>query len=257
MKTRNKSIALVDYLQKRNFENSFIPNIEDCEVAILDPVSLISESDWRRFEEDVDVINRIYSQLFDDVVISKKKLVCFWPLSEQFGSDWFDLSTMCSLKDCELEVYKSAFFDVDGYGFNRDTLCAWKRFVYFLLESLLDDIKLNDDLEEIATLTLGRDSIVLFKLGEEGQTRFTYAICSGTDKNGQEEGRRLTSIENLLPEFDSFQNMLVELMNKKDLSSYQTNFIDPHLEKMFYRVMSTKIRAKNVVESWLETYSLN
>ncbi len=257
MNSKNKSIVLVDQLLDAKSEMPSVLNMQTCEVVTLDPVRLFSESDWTRFEEDIDVLNKIYSHVFDQVVIANKKLVCFWPLSEQFGSEWIELASLCRASDHQLEVYKSGFFEEDNYGFSGGMLCAWKRFVYFLIESLLEDIGLNQGLEEIATLTSGRDSIVLFKLDQEEGTRYTFALSLGSQEVASDGGLKLAATENSLPEFDSFQEMLVNLADHRDLGPYQARFSDPGLEKVYFNILAKKSGAKNLIEAWIETYSLN
>ena len=257
MNLRNKSITLVDQLLQKKSEMSSVLNMQDCEVVTLDPIRLFSESDWTRFEEDIDVINKIYSYLFDEVVIANKKLVCFWPLSEQFGSEWVELSYLCKANGYGLEIYKSKFFDRDNYGFSEETLRAWKRFVFFLVECLLEDLELNEDLEEIAVLTSGRDSIVLFKLEQNGETRYTFALNSILVTFAQAHELKLPLIGNFLPDFKSFQEMLVKLFEENDLSRYQAKFSDPQLEKAYFTVLAKKDGTKNLIESWIVTYSLN
>lgn len=257
MNLRNKSVTLVDQLLDTKSDISSMLNMQRCEVITLDPVRLFSESDWTRFEEDIDVIEKIYSHVFDEVVIANKKLVCFWPLSEQCGSEWVELRSLCKTNDYELEIYKSKFYEADNYGFSLETLRAWKRFVFFLIESLLEDLELNEDLEEIATLTSGRDSIVLFKLERKGETSYTFLLNSALREFAQDHELKLPRIENSLPEFKSFQEMLVKLFDDKDLSLYQTKFSDPQLEKLFFNILLKKARTKNLIESWIVTYSLN
>ncbi|WP_026969440.1 hypothetical protein [Algoriphagus terrigena] len=257
MNLRNKSIVLVDQLMDPNSETLTILKSEKSKTVLLDPVKLFSESDWTRFEKDVDVINKIYSRVFEEVVIANKKLVCFWPLSEQFGSDWFDLTSLCKINNYELEVYKGEFFETDNYGLNSEILHAWKRFVFFLIESLLEDVELNEELEEIATLTSGREAIVLFKMEQEGKTRYTFALNSESlefTSTGELTRVRHDSWER---SFESFREMLVGLSRSKDLTDYQTTFVDPTLEKAYFNILAREFKTRNLIESWILTYSLN
>lgn len=258
MKARNKSIVLVDQLTETQPEMLSILKEQNCEIVVLDPVRLFSELDWTRYDEDVAVINKIYARVFSEVVIANKKLVCFWPLSEQFGSEWFEVSNLCKANSYELEIYKSRFFDGESYGFSREILQAWKGFVYFLIESLLEDIDLNEEPEEIATLTCDRDAIVLFKLQQEGSVRYTFAFNSehlefatGEEQIGE------PGAESGAGSFSSFQEMLLKLLSNNDLSCYQTRFLDTKLEKAYYNILAQEIKTKNLIESWILTYSLN
>jgi hypothetical protein len=257
MRLRNKTIALVDSLQEAKSGNSFVQAFHEGGVVILDPVSLFSKSNWIRFEEDIDVINKVYSHLFDEVVIARKKLICFWPLTEQLGSEWVSLNALCDENGYELEAYRNVFLDGDGYGFSSDVLRLWKSFVYFLIESLLEDIKLNEGLEEIAKLTSDHEAIVLFKVRDAEKINYTYAVCHGVDGLLREKNLQSAKDYTALIEFGSFQDMLVGLLDSKDLSQYQTEFADKHLEKDYFKVIAQKTRTKNLIESWLKTYSLN
>lgn len=257
MNSRNKIIALVDQHIEKNYK--LIPNLKSQinEIVILDPIKLFAEVDWTQFEEDVRVINKIYSQLFDEVVISKKQLVCFWPLSEQFGGEWFELAALCKTNNYDLEVYKSVFLEEDNYGFSNEILRAWKKFVYFLIESLLDDIQLNEEFEEIATLTSDLDSIILFKLEQEGKVRYSFAFESEQVILASNQNLESSRTSNSLPSFETFKEMLETLLRENDLSLYQTKFSDPHLEKAYFNVLAKEFKTKNLIETWIKSYSLN
>ena len=64
---------LVDQQIERNSKLVSILERQADDMVFLDPIQLFSEIDWTLFEEDVQVINKIYSQLFDEVVISNKQ----------------------------------------------------------------------------------------------------------------------------------------------------------------------------------------
>ncbi|GAA0881034.1 hypothetical protein GCM10009119_40040 [Algoriphagus jejuensis] len=257
MNLRNKSIVLVDQLQGKESKASSILIMNSCEVVTLDPEKLLMEQDWTRFEDDVDVIKKIYSHVFEEVVLANKKLACFWPLSEQFGSEWFELTTLCKANDYELEVYKNYLFDIDSsYGLGGEIIRAWKKFVYFLIESLLADIELTEGLEEIGTLTSAHDSIVLFRLEYDDEVKYTFAF-NFEDSLKVSTEQFVFDTENSLPEFRSFPELLLKLLANIDLIGYQAAFSDPHLEKTYFNTLMQEFKSKNLIESWLETYSLN
>ena len=52
-------------------------------------------------------------------------------------------------------------------------------------------------------------------------------------------------------------DMLEDLLDDLDLGSYKTQFSDKQLEKTYYNRISKELKVKNLIENWLETYSLN
>ncbi len=257
MNLLQRNIVLVDRLLEDQSIASFGYDIDLGQIVTLDPLALFSKVDWTRFEEDVAVINAVYSHLFEEVVIGRKKLQCFWPLAEQLGSDWFELQSLCTLNNYELEVYKTMGLDDEDYGFGAEVLQAWKKFVYFLIDSLIEDTKLNEELEEVATLTLEEDSIVLFRLVDESYRSYTFVQSKAPGQADEIECE--PGLESLggLTKFDSFQAMLDYLLDRRDLSQYDSKFLDYHLEKDFYRLLSKKSHTVNLVRSWQLSYSWN
>ncbi|SDA76696.1 hypothetical protein SAMN03080617_02198 [Algoriphagus alkaliphilus] len=152
MKTRNKSMILVDQHIEMNPEWMAKLKIQEQDVVVLDPENLFAELDWTQYEDDVRVINIIYSRLFEDVVMNNKKLICFWPLAQLYGNDWFQLVSLCKENSCELELYRSGFFNDGNNGFSEEMLKSWKSFVFFLMESfetfneMLEKLLMKNDL---------------------------------------------------------------------------------------------------------------
>ncbi len=192
MKTRNKSMILVDQHIEMNPEWMAKLKIQEQDVVVLDPENLFAELDWTQYEDDVRVINIIYSRLFEDVVMNNKKLICFWPLAQLYGNDWFQLVSLCKENSCELELYRSGFFNDGNNGFSEEMLKSWKSFVFFLMES-----------------------------------------------------------------FETFNEMLEKLLMKNDLSLYESKFVDKKLEKTYFNFLAKEFKTKNLIENWLNTYSMN
>ncbi|RIW17326.1 hypothetical protein D0X99_06190 [Algoriphagus lacus] len=257
MNSRIKKIILVDQHMEMNptWMGEFSDQTRD--LVILDPVQLFAEIDWTRYEEDVQVINQIYSRLFEEVVIANKRLVCFWPLVEQYGNDWFELASLCNHNQFELEVYKHILFESENYGFSSEILSAWKKFVYFLIESLMEDIHMNEQFDEIATLIGENESIVLFRMETNGNVRYSFASSSEYFEITPDQIIEPSERDKQLPFFDSFNEMLVKLSDGNDLSKYQTKFVDRQLEKAYFNVLAKDFKIKNLIQNWLETYSLN
>lgn len=256
MNSRSKSIVLIDRPLMITSDWAPMVNSSRSELVILDPFQLISEIDWTLAGNEANVVNKIYSRLFDEVVVCNKKLVCFWPLSDQFGSEWVDLASLCKANTYELEIFKSTLFDRDNYGFSDEELRAWKKFVYLIIESLLSDIQLNEGLEEIAALTSNQNSIILFRLEQNGKFRYSFAFDS---YNSSVTSIQKESFPNpiIQPPFDSFKEMLEELLEKNDLSLYQTKFFNLQHEKAYFSVLAGDFKTRNLIETWIECYSLN
>lgn len=257
MNSRNKSMVLVDHHIEMNFDWLGKMNCKKEDFVILDPEYLFSEMDWTRYEDDVRIINKIYSRLFEEVVMNKKKLICFWPLDQQFGNEWFELASLCTANSYELELYKNLSFEDNKYDFNAEILCSWKRFVFFLIESLLEDIKLNEQFNEIATLKSNQVTIVLFKLEQEGITRYSFATDSDFLELAPYYNESSAGIENRVEIFATFNELLEKLLKENDLSLFESKFVDGSLEKAYFRVLSKEFKTKNLIENWIKTYSTN
>jgi hypothetical protein len=51
--------------------------------------------------------------------------------------------------------------------------------------------------------------------------------------------------------------MLELLLKVNDLSLFESKFINGGLEKAYFRVLSEEFKTKNLIETWLNTYSIN
>lgn len=257
MKTTNKSMILVDQHIEMNAEWMANLKIQEQDAVLLDPENLFSELDWTHYEDDVRVINIVYSRLFEDVVMNNKKLICFWPMAQQYGNDWFELESLCKENSCDLELYQSVFFNDGNDGLSEDVLKSWKNFVFFLMESLFEDIHLNEHFDEIATLKSSQNSIILFTIEQEGVIRYSFALDSEFIELAPIQNWQSTGDDNYLESFATFKEMLEKLLMKNDLSLYESNFVDAKLEKTYFNFLSKEFKTKNLIESWLKTYSMN
>lgn len=263
MNSRPKSIILFDHhieinsgwLEKMNFQKH--------EFTILDPKKLFMKINWTIYEDDVQVINQIYSSLFEDVVICDKTLICFWPLHQQFGIDWIDwidwidLAVLCRENSYEIEISKGLPFEDTSCDFDETILTSWKKFVYFLIESLFGDIHMNKEFDEIAKLKSDNHTIILFKLEKEGMTRFSYTFDSDFLEWGISNTEDSNRIDSTIPFFDTFNELLEKLLKKNDLSHFEPHFGDKSLEKAYFNALLKKINTKNLIENWIKTYSMN
>ena len=252
MKTTKQRIVLTDYLSEAN--HVFQKN---CNWYELDPVALFLKMDWTQYDERSQVINQVYSEVFDEIVVNKKSLLCYWPLGDLSEGEWFELQQLFNDKNFELEIHKkeNEYFESDGL--NKIVSKKWKEFVLFLLEALLEDIAMNDQIDQIATLTNETGSIVLFRMEQNGGLRYSFASIDDFFDQVPCCVTEPTNSMNSLPLFNSFMDMLEDLLDDLDLGSYKTQFSDKQLEKTYYNRISKELKVKNLIENWLETYSLN
>lgn len=257
MNSRNKSMVLVDHHIEMNSDWLEEMNSRNEEFVILDPEYLFSKLDWTRYEDDVRVINKIYSRIFEEVVMNNKKIICFWPLDQQFGEEWFELESLCKANSFELELYKNLSFDSTNYMVHDEILNTWKKFVFFLMESLFEDMQLNEHLDEIATLSFDQETIILFKLVQEGTIRYSYTSNSNLIELPPNQVEDSSKIENHFQSYASFSEMLENLLESNDLSLFEPKFLDGSLEKTYFMLLSKELKTKNLIENWIKTYSLN
>ncbi len=254
MEKYEREIILIDQFHIKR--NQFFDKSR--EVYFLDPVVLFSKIDWRLFEEDATVTNTVYGELFEAVVINHKKLICYWPLFNFQDDSWFELLNHCKDAKIRTRIMYSDYSSNEEQDLAISIQETWKNFVVFLMESLCDDIKMDEVLEEIAILKCGDESILLFKLEQNGIRKYSYVQSSenGFDfENGEVELKEIGI--NSAPVFSSFDQLLEKLMREIDVNSYQTSFLDRTLEMQYFNTILKNCASKNLIESWVKFYSLN
>jgi hypothetical protein len=254
MEKYQREIVLID--QFHIARNQFLNN--SLKVYFLDPVELFSKIDWRLFEEDVTVTNTVYGELFEAVVINHKKLVCYWPHLNFPDNNWFELSNHCKDAKIKTKIIYSENSSDEVHDLSTSILETWKTFVLFLMESLCEDIKMNENLQEIAILKCGDDSILLFKLEQNGIRQYSYVQSPENAFDFDFGNVQLKDNGvNYAPVFSSFELLLEKLMLDIDVNSYQTSFLDRALEKHYFNTILKNCTSKNLIESWVKNYSLN
>lgn len=254
MEKYQREIVLIDqfHINRNQFLN------KSKEVYSLDPVELFSKIDWRLFEEDVTVTNTVYGELFEAVVINHKKLVCYWPHLNIPDNNWFELWSQCKDAKIKTRIIYSEDSSDEVHNLSSSIQETWKTFVCFLMESLCEDIKMNENLQEIAILKCEGDSILLFKLEQNGIRQYSYVQSS---ENGFDFDYGNVQLKengvNYTPVFSSFELLLGKLMLEIDVNSYQTSFLDRALEKYYFNTILKNCTSKNLIESWVKNYSLN
>jgi hypothetical protein len=221
----------------------------------LDPVMLFSKLDWIHFEENVQLINQVYSEVFDEIVVNKKSLLCYWPLSDCYIEDWYGLHELFKDTGFELEIEKKENQNSESSDLNKIILKKWKGFVSFLLETLFEDVLLNNHIDQIATLSNGSESLVLFRMDQNGCFKYSFALINDFLDLTPSFSDDLGSSDEALPFFNSFTDMIDNLLVELDLGSYKIQFNDKQLEKTYYNRISKAYN--NLIQNWIDTYSLN
>ena len=95
MNTNRREIALINQIGcKRSVTIDSVQH-NDNEPFVISPLSLFTLVDWTKFEEDVEVLNVIYSMLFGKFVIARKKLICYWPSAPLMDETKIKLGEYC------------------------------------------------------------------------------------------------------------------------------------------------------------------
>lgn len=187
MNSKIKSIVLVDQHLDMNSDRFERMDFLKSDFAFLDPVNLFSELDWTCYEDDVRVINKIYSRLSEEGVMNNK----------------------------------------------------------------------NEQFYEIATLKSDQKTIILFKLVQDGTIRYSYVFDSDFLELVPSQAEYSDRDDHQFQSFESFNEMLENLLKENDLSLFESRFVDGSLEKAYFRVLSREFKTKNLIEIWLMAYSVN
>jgi len=119
---------------------------------IFDPIPLFAEIDWTDYDNNVDVLNLIYGKLFDEFVVENKPMLCYWPRNNFPATHWFNLLQLANSAGVGIEINFLNETNTNDEEIPEALQDAWKKFLLEMMESLSDDIKLNEGLEEIAYL---------------------------------------------------------------------------------------------------------
>ena len=236
---------------------SQIPFNTSADVIYLDPVALYQWIDWTEFEEQVEVLNKLYSLLFDEVIINRKKIICFWPLGDTTSQNWFELLNLCNDRNVILTKESSGFSASSNYGLDARLITIWQDLIVTVLGSLVEDLSLNQQFEEIGTLSSSTHSFILFRSEIEGVVQFGYSEVNTFSAYADSLENPL-ELSSYIPCFyDSFFEMLVAVGDLEDLSELVPVFYDKGLEKQFFKVLLSENKPVNLIQKWLLSYSLN
>lgn len=250
---KNSSLNL--FLTNQLLDKSSIESLDG--VVYLDPIRLYEWCDWTEFDQKPDVLNQVYGMLFDEVVIDRKKIHCFWPLENSTSQNWFELLNLSSLPQVKIETKSFGFKASTGHGLNSRLLTIWEEFIATLVGTLVEDLSLNQQFDDLGTLSSANRSFVLFRAMEDETSKFGFAVLNTyhTNETEAQDSNELSSY--LPPLYESFDELLHALSEVEDLIELIPDFHDKTWEKKFFKIVLRENKPLNLIQKWLSNYSLN
>ena len=225
---------------------------------IFDPISLFAEIDWTDYANNEDVLNFIYGKLFDEFVIENKPMLCYWPKVDFPDSHWFGLLQLANRSGVAIEINFLNETGTNDEEIPEVLQHTWKEFLLEMMESLSEDIKLNEGLEEIAFLKSSDLSITIFSQRVEDKLSYFFVNSSEAifDFQPQYEFEKLENV-NYVEEFESFERLLEKIQNQNKLVLFESSFFDTTLEKVYFNTIRENNYDINLIQDWQKSYSLN
>jgi hypothetical protein len=225
---------------------------------IFDPISLFAEIDWTDYDNNVDVLNLIYGKLFDEFVMESKPMLCYWPKNNFPDTHWFNLLQLANSAGVGIEINFLNESIINDEEIPEALQDAWKKFVLEMMESLSDDIKLNEGLEEIASLKSRDLSITIFSQKNQNKLNYFFVTSSQAifDFQPQYEFEKAKDI-NYVEEFASFEKLLEKIQGQNNLVIFESSFFNTALEKVYFNTIRKNNYDINLIQEWQKSYSLN
>lgn len=224
----------------------------------LDPISLYKKLDWTDIPEKVDTLNQLYNWVFDEVIVAQKSLHVYWPIGVKTSEPWFQLLQLSKNEKIDFALKPSVSFTSERNELHPEIVQQWQELILILLQSLLEDLTINSQFEEIGTLTFGKESIFLFKTSTDGGNYYGFAEMNSPIETSEVvySGVELFSFEDI-DVYESFEEMVLALLRIKDIEVYNSSFMDKSLEKQYFTLLLNQENSFNLILRWLDTYSLN
>lgn len=220
------------------------------EIYFLDPqLAGLKDRWWTGLDQDLPTLNKVYGELFDQVVMKGKSLMCYWPSADFSPAQNYELNKSLGKIGMEFSLFIKDGDPLES-GYTYDEQEAWKEFVFTLIESICEDLELNEGLEEVMTLKSKDLLIEVLKLVEEGEVKFVYYL---SPKIGDKQEQHF-SAEQM---FDSFDALVLDLLSKYPLSSFAHSFRKNEFEKAFYKELLNGDDCHNLVLGWEQLLSKN
>lgn len=258
MNSKSREIILVNQISKEHIDIYYNLQQDDIEYFMLNPAELFKTIDWTKFEEDIDVLNSIYAILFDEFVIARKKFLCYWPSHNYSVEKLLEINKYCQDARVGLEVEMSHSYMEKNIRMLPEYESLWSSFILFLVESLCEDIKLNEEIEEIATLKCENESVMIFSIRENELTRYFYIKSQVTifEVEGALECYK-QGIRGQVPLFSNFNELIDSLQDEINIRKFSTNFSNSSIEKQYYRAICQNFNSYNLVQQWMSNFYQN
>jgi hypothetical protein len=258
MRSLDRKIVIVNQaMDQRSLTcNQLVMSGEDC--FFLDPIKLFAQLDWTKFEDSAEVINIVYADLFESIVMENKSLICYWP-NLNFPDDlFFELLGHCKSADIQVMInYINDQSNIDDEML-PEYQQLWKSFILFMVNSLCEDLQFNKGFEEIASLKTSTESILLFKMEKNRESKFSYFLSVDSFFELEPNFNMQHQFDvNSAPLFDSFEHMMEKLHLEIDLEKYSATFSNRAMEKVYFHSIIKKSTSKNLITHWIENYSEN
>jgi len=256
-RTRRKIILTGNRFDPKRFTLDGFQLVNN-EYLIFDPIELFKELDWTSYENSVQVINQIYSKLFNDFVLENKIMVCYWPTTNFPDNQWFELLSHIKKAGITMEANYLIAEGIDNEELPTLLQATWKDLVLEMLESISEDIILNEQLEEIVQLRNGQYSISIFSQVQNDHISYFYIssaqeVLEFAPQYEFEKTRDSRYVELFL----SFELLLEAIQTNVELSDFTVEFLDHSFEKIYFNSIFKKKVDFNLIEHWVENYSLN
>jgi len=246
MNKLHNQISLIDWLPSIENVSMGLPSNR---LFLIDPYQSFCKGQWQRASENLDVLNDIYGQVFEQTVIKGKQLVCYWPEFSFSPSESFDLAKVQKEFEVEITFFKKNYTPIDGR-LSYEELLDWKEFILTLIQSIAEDIQLNQDLEEVMTLSSQKNQIRIFSTHQSGATSYCYFLGKKGDFDREEQ----------LPElefFNSFEDLLSRVAMDLHLYDCVSDFHDRKYEKLFYKYLLKNKYSYNFIPFWKRSLNYN
>lgn len=224
----------------------------------FDPIELMKEVDWTQYESNTACINTIYKKLFDGFVIENKTLVCYWPATNFPDSYWDDC--VDAAKKAGILVEVNSFIEEMN---QSDELLIqfqslWKELLVEMIQSVSEDIILNEKLEEIARLENEDYSITIFAQHEIDRINYFYvsSVQEVFEFVPQYEFEQTSKLHHTHL-FETFEALLQAVQSEFDLATLQVEFLNKRLEKIYFNSLLNKNIDLNLIQNWMASYSMN
>lgn len=224
----------------------------------LNPVELMTTVDWTLYDDEVDVLNEVYSILFEEFVMERKTIICYWPTFKFYDGTLNNFREHCSEAQIKMNVVDSDSRCTNTKHIPFEYQELWASMILFLVQSLVEDIKLNEAIEGIGTLTNRNENIWIFSMINGSKIKYSFLSESvnlfiiDTLKNESSYCER-----DRVAMYPTFLKLIEFLKTLYDLKEFTPNFSQKSYVNEYDKVLKQNLISNNLVDSWFSTLSNN